>query len=215
MQGFTVSESMTFLIAAPIINPVTIITTHAAFGFDDGILVARILGGLAIANIVGWLFSLHTKQHELLTPTFAAQCERGVEEHGTRWARSIDIFVRETSVIMPALFIGALVAGAIQVAVPRDLLVSLGSNPLWSVLALMALAFVVSICSNVDAFFMLAFGSIFLPGGIVAFLVFGAMLDIKMVTLLRSTFTTATLVRLLIVVGLASLALGFGVNLLA
>lgn len=44
---------MTFLLAAPIINPITIITTYQAFGFDDGILVGRILGGLAIANIVG------------------------------------------------------------------------------------------------------------------------------------------------------------------
>ena len=52
--GFTVPESMTFLLAAPIVNPITIITTHQAFGFDDGILVARILGGLAIANIIGW-----------------------------------------------------------------------------------------------------------------------------------------------------------------
>ena len=215
MQGFTVSESMTFLIAAPIINPVTIITTHAAFGFDDGILVARILGGLAIANIVGWLFSLHTKQHELLTPTFAAQCERGVEEHGTRWARSIDIFVRETSVIMPALFIGALVAGAIQVAVPRDLLVSLGSNPLWSVLAMMVLAFVIAVCSSVDAFFILPFASTFLPGSIVTFLVFGPIIDIKMLAIMRTTFTTKTLIQLTVIVGLLSALLGLVVNVLA
>ena len=33
-RGFTVPESMTFLIAAPTLNPVTIITTHQAFGFD-------------------------------------------------------------------------------------------------------------------------------------------------------------------------------------
>ena len=214
-QGFSVSESMTFLIAAPIINPVTIITTHAAFGFDDGILIARILGGLAIANIVGWLFSLHRKPHELLTPAFAAQCERGMEEHGTRWARSIDIFVRETSVIMPALFIGALVAGAVQVAVPRDVLVSLGSNPLWSVLAMMVLAFVIAVCSSVDAFFILPFASTFLPGSIVTFLVFGPIIDIKMLAIMRTTFTTKTLLQLTVVVGLLSALLGLVVNVLA
>jgi len=214
-QGFTVSESMTFLIAAPIINPVTIITTHAAFGFDDGILVARIIGGLAIANIVGWLFSLHRKPHELLTPTFAAQCERGVEEHGTRWGRSIDIFVRETGVIMPALFIGALVAGAVQVAVPREVLVSLGSNPLWSVLAMMVLAFVIAVCSSVDAFFILPFASTFLPGSIVTFLVFGPIIDIKMLAIMRTTFTTKTLLQLTVIVGLLSALLGLVVNVLA
>ncbi|MDH6181222.1 uncharacterized membrane protein YraQ (UPF0718 family) [Microbacteriaceae bacterium SG_E_30_P1] len=215
VQGFTVSESMTFLLAAPIINPVTIITTHAAFGFDDGILVARILGGLAIANIVGWVFSLHRKPHELLTPSFAAQCERGVEEHGSRMSRSIDIFVRETSVIMPALFIGALVAGAIQVAVPREVLVELGSNPLWSVLAMMLLAFVIAVCSSVDAFFILPFASTFLPGSIVTFLVFGPIIDIKMLAIMRTTFTTRTLVQLTVLVGLMSALIGLVVNVLA
>ena len=44
MRGFSVPETLTFLIAAPIVNPIVIITTHQAFGFDDGILIARLLG---------------------------------------------------------------------------------------------------------------------------------------------------------------------------
>ena len=206
---------MTFLLAAPIVNPVTIITTHAAFGFDDGILVARILGGLAIANIVGWLFSRHPDPERLLTPAFAAQCAVGAEEHGPRVRRSVDIFVRETSVIMPALFVGALIAGAIQVAVPRDVLVALGTNPLWSVLAMMVLAFVIAVCSSVDAFFILPFASTFLPGSIVTFLVFGPIIDVKMLAIMRTTFTTRTLVQLTVVVALLSALLGLVVNVLA
>jgi uncharacterized membrane protein YraQ (UPF0718 family) len=54
-----------------------------------------------------------------------------------------------------------------------------------------------------------------MPGAIVAFLVFGAMVDVKMLALLRTTFTTATLARLTVVVALASLALALGVNLIA
>lgn len=212
MKGFSVPESITFLLAAPIVNPVTIITTHAAFGFDDGILVARILGGLAIANIVGWLFSRHPRQHELLTPSFAAECAREEHRHEPRWTKSVNIFVRETSVIMPALFIGALIAGAIQVVVPREVLVSLGSNPLWSVLAMMVLAFVIAVCSSVDAFFILPFASTFLPGSIVTFLVFGPIIDVKMLAIMRTTFTTRTLVQLTVVVALLSAALGLAVN---
>ena len=53
-----------------------------------------------------------------------------------------------------------------------------------------------------------------MPGGIVAFLIFGAMVDVKMLALLRTTFTTATLVKLTAVVGLCAMILGFGVNLL-
>jgi len=214
--GFTVPESMTFLLAAPIVNPITIITTHQAFGFDDGILVARILGGLAIANIIGWLFSLHPRQDALLTPGFAAECRRAPDEHDhSRVAKSVDIFIREASVIMPALFIGALVAGAIQVAVPRDVLVSLGSNPLWSILAMMVLAFVIAVCSNVDAFFILPFANTFMPGSIATFLVFGPIIDIKMLAILRTTFTTRVLVQLTVVVGLLSALVGLVVNYVA
>ena len=207
---------MTFLLAAPIVNPITIITTHQAFGFDDGILVARILGGLAIANIVGWLFSLHPREQSLLTPSFQAECRRDHHEHATtRTAKSVDIFVRESSVIMPALFLGSLAAGLIQVAVPRDVLVSLGSNPLWSILAMMVLAFVIAVCSSVDAFFILPFASTFMPGSIVTFLVFGPIIDIKMLAILRTTFTTKVLVQLTVVVALLSALIGLVVNVLA
>lgn len=216
-RGFTVPESMTFLIAAPILNPVTIITTHQAFGFDDGILIARLLGGFAIANILGWLFSKHPAPMSLLSGRFAEEC-RLDDGHGhdrTRREQSLDLFVREASILMPALVIGSLIAGAIQVIVPRDVLVSLGSDPLYSVLAMMVLAFIISVCSNVDSFFILPFASTFLPGSIVTFLVFGPIVDIKMLALMRTTYSTRTLVQLTTIVALLSLALGLVVNVVA
>jgi len=217
VKGFTVSESMTFLLAAPIINPITIITTHQAFGWDDGILVGRIVGGFVIANLIGWLFSRHPNQDSLLTDKFARECRvPDAHGHGTsRWQESVALFRRESSVILPALFIGAVAAGAIQSLVPRSVLVSLGSNPLWSILAMMVLAFVISVCSNVDAFFILPFASTFMPGSIVSFLVFGPIIDIKMLALLRTTFTVRTLVQLTVVVALLSALTGLVVNYVA
>jgi uncharacterized membrane protein YraQ (UPF0718 family) len=216
VRGLTVAESMTFLFAAPIINPITIITTHQAFGFDDGILVARLAGGFAIANLLGWVFSRHPEPQRLLTARFAAECRLPVhDETGSRIDRSIRLFGRESAVLLPALFVGAIAAALVQTAVPRDVLVALGSDPLWSIVAMIVLAFVISVCSNVDAFFILPFASTFLPGSIVTFLLFGAMLDIKMIALLRTTFTTRTLVQLTVLIVLASAAIGWGVNLVA
>jgi uncharacterized membrane protein YraQ (UPF0718 family) len=216
LRGLTVGESMTFLLAAPILNPVTIITTYQAFGWSDGILVSRILGGFVIANLIGWIYSRHPSPMSLLTPKFQASCAHAHDEvPATRTRRSIDMFSAETAAMLPALFVGSAVAGLIQVAVSRDLLVTLGQNPVLSVFALMALAFVIAICSNVDAFFILAFGSTFMPGAIVAFLVFGPMIDVKMLALMRTTFTGRTLAQLTLVVGLASAGLGLAVNALA
>ncbi len=74
---------------------------------------------------------------------------------------------------MPALVIGSALAGAVQVLIPREALLAIGSNPALSIVAMIALAMVVSICSNVDAFFALSFASTFTPGSIVAFLLVG------------------------------------------
>ncbi|MGV8877034.1 MAG: permease [Rhodoglobus sp.] len=216
LKGFSVPEAMTFLLAAPIINPITILTTYQAFGFDDGILVGRIVGGLAIANIVGWLFSRHARPSSLLTERFASQCDAAnVHASQSRMSTSLDIFVKEASVLMPAVFIGSLIAGAIQVMVPRDVLVTLGSNPLWSILAMMLLAFVISVCSSVDAFFILPFASTFMPGSIVTFLVFGPIIDIKMLAIMRTTFTATVLLQLSLVVALLSAFIGLVINVVA
>jgi uncharacterized membrane protein YraQ (UPF0718 family) len=214
-RGLTVPEATTFLLAAPIVNPITILTTYQAFGFDDGILAARVLGGFVIANLVGVLLSRHPEPWTLVTPTFAQSCTVHAHDEGSRVARTARGFAAEATAMVPALFIGSAVAGIIQVAVSRDALVTLGQNPVWSVLALMCLAFVIALCSNVDAYFILAFGSTFLPGSIIAFLVLGPMIDIKMLALMRTTYTARTLVLLTSVVGLLVLVLGLGVNALA
>lgn len=222
LRGFTPAESITFLLAAPILNPITIVTTYQVFGWDHGILAARIVGGFVIANVIGFLFSRHPKPQDLLTPSFAATCELEAKpghENGSsvrdRFRASASMFGAETSTMLPALFVGSAIAGAIQVGVSRDLLTTLGEHPVLSVLVLMTLGFVISICANVDAFFALSFVGTFMPGGIVAFLVMGPMIDVKMLALMRTTYTSAVLARITLIVALSAFTLGLGVNLIA
>ena len=130
----------------------------------------------------------------------------------TRLSRVGSLFVSESTTLMPALMVGAFIAGSIQVGVSRDVLVALGTDPIISVVAMLALAFVISVCANVDAFFILPFAQTFLPGSIVAFLVFGPLIDIKMVALLRTTYTTRAIATIAGVVALSALALGTVMN---
>jgi uncharacterized membrane protein YraQ (UPF0718 family) len=215
-RGFTPAESLTFLLAAPVLNPITLVTTYQAFPSDIRILIARALGVLLIANFIGWLFSKHPKQESILTPEFAATCKRPISEpheHGhTKLLHSLRFFSKELRILLPALFVGAAIAGAIQVLVPREILLSIGTNPILSICAMLVLAFVVAICSNVDAFFALAFSNTFSVGSIVSFLVFGPLIDIKMLTLMRTTYTTKVLVQVTLLVTLLSFAIGLGVN---
>ncbi|MGW8482743.1 permease [Microbacterium sp. NPDC055903] len=214
MRGLAPAEAMTFLMAAPIVNPIVILTTHAAFGWDGGILVARLVGGYLIANLIGWIYSRHPSPDALLTERFVATCERVTHEHGTPTRRSLTQFLIELRAVMPALVIGSALAGAVQVLIPRDVLLAIGSNPVLSILAMMALAITVAICSNVDAFLALSFASTFSSGALIAFLLVGPLVDLKMLALLRTTFTARVLAGVVGIVLLSAFVIGIGVNVL-
>src|SRR5215217_6128802 len=233
IRGLSVAESTTFLLAAPIINPVTLLATSQAFRLDPSIVWIRMAGGLLIANLVGGLIALYKDQMELVSKGFYnTLCEVGAadelhdhEHHDhdhdhhyasnrwwDRWQEGILIFRDEVSLMLKVLCLGALIAGATQVFVPRDVLTSLGSDPFLSILAMIALAFIISICANVDAFFALAYSNTFTVGSIVAFLVFGPMIDIKMLTMMRTTYKVRLLAVITLVVTLTSILIGLVVN---
>ena len=209
-KGLTPAESLTFLLAAPILNPVTIITTQQAFSDDNTVLIARILGGFLIANLIGWIYS-STRQDAMLRPEFIAICKEK-KDNSNRLVEALNFFKHETRSMMPALVIGAMVAGFIQVVVPRETILLLGNSPAWSVLVMAVLAFVVSICSSVDAFFALAFRGSFTSGSLVSFLTFGPMIDVKMLSLMRTTYRRNTLLQVSVLVFLMSMLIGLVVN---
>ncbi len=213
MRGFTPADTLTFLVAAPIVNPIVIITTHAAFGWDGGILIARLVGGFVVANLIGWVFSRHPNPDALLTEKFLATCDAAHHAHGAKTERTLTQFIIELRAVMPALVVGSALAGAVQVLIPREALIAIGSNPVLSIVTMMMLAMIVAICSNVDAFFALSFASTFSSGSIVAFLVVGPIVDVKMLALMRTTFTTRTLAIIVAIVLLFAFVLGIGVNL--
>jgi uncharacterized protein len=86
------------------------------------------------------------------------------------------------------LVIGSAIAAIVQVFAPRELILGLGQDTVTSIVAMMILACVVSICSTVDAFFALSFASTFTSGSLLAFLIFGPMIDLKNIALLLSVF---------------------------
>ena len=94
------------------------------------------------------------------------------------------------------LILGSAIAASLQVFVPREIVLNLGQGTLSSILAMMLLAAIVSICSTVDAFFALSFASTFTTSSLLAFLVFGPMIDIKAVGLMLSIFRPRMIVYL-------------------
>ncbi|PZF90931.1 hypothetical protein C1903_01140 [Listeria ivanovii] len=86
------------------------------------------------------------------------------------------------------LVFGALLAAAMQTYIKTSTLISIGHGPVLSILLMMVLAFVLSLCSEADAFIAASFRSVFSTQSIVAFLVFGPMLDIKNLMMMLGAF---------------------------
>ncbi|WP_353933252.1 permease [Okeanomitos corallinicola TIOX110] len=113
----------------------------------------------------------------------------------------LDNVVQELRELGGVMIIGSAIAASIQVLAPRELILSLGASPVTSILAMLVLAAVVSICSTVDSFFALSFASTFTSGSLLAFLVFGPMIDIKGVGLMLSIFKPKALFYLFALAG--------------
>lgn len=125
----------------------------------------------------------------------------------------VDNIVQEMRELGGVLILGTAIATLVQVMVPRELILSLGQNQVTSILAMMLLAWVVSICSTVDSFFALSFASTFTSGSLLAFLVFGPMIDLKNIALLLSIFRTRAIVYMFALAGQLTFLLTLLINL--
>lgn len=121
--------------------------------------------------------------------------------------------VQELRELGGILVLGSAIAALAQVAIPRDLILGLGQGPVTSILAMMLLAVVVSVCSTVDSFLALSFASTFTSGSLLAFLVFGPMIDLKSLGLMLSIFKVRAIVYLFALAAQLTFLLTLFVNL--
>lgn len=219
LVGFRPSEVITFMLAAPIFNPIVLVTTLVAFNLDYNVAILRIFIGAFIALFVGLVFSFSSDQKSLLVETTAqktnfsfSQSQDFQEECFIDNSSLIDSFRDEFFNVFKMLLIGCFVASIFQILIPRELFNIFANSPTLSVLALIALAFVISICSSIDAFFALSLASVFNLGSIIAFLVFGPMIDIKSLMMLSTIFRPKTLAIMSLLVTILSLIAGLSVN---
>jgi uncharacterized membrane protein YraQ (UPF0718 family) len=175
--GRTVSS---FLAGAPLTNPIVIVTTFLAFPGQPGMVVARVLCGIAIAMAVAGLLTS--------TPSVCETPDDHDHDHGAEPTvrapmAAVAAELRRTG---PILVVGAAAAATLKAVIPMSALTSVSSQPLLGALALMALAFVMSLCSQADAFVAAALPVGALPR--LAFLVLGPVLDLRLAVLYRHAF---------------------------
>jgi uncharacterized membrane protein YraQ (UPF0718 family) len=221
-KGLPVVAGIAFLMAAPVLNPIVILSTSSAFGW--GWMLAGRLGlSMLIAVTTGLLFSVVKSPSEILLPASLRLGSRkpGAAPTHPLARRSFREKLNQMTVIAADeffemgrfLILGASLAAGMQAFIPQQVLLQVGHGPVTSVLVMMALAILLSICSTVDAFVALGFVSVFSPGAILAFLIFGPMVDIKTTLMYLSVLKKRTVVYLILLPFLMSLLAGLLINL--
>jgi uncharacterized protein len=212
--GAPVGTALGFLFAAPVLNPIVLASTWAAFPDRPWLLLLRPIGAVVVAVGLAWLLGM-LGEGELLTGDLLE------ERRLSRPLADLSLLERRSGLLggssplatapvqapgRPSaaellrhgsqeflslalvLVVGCAIAALVQTLVPRQWFLAVGGLPTVSILALMLFALVVSVCSSVDAFLALGFAAQITPGALLAFLLLGPVIDLKLFGLLGQIF---------------------------
>jgi len=189
-RGVTPAAAFAFLLSAPAINPIVLTATAVAFPGNPAMVAARLLASLATAAVMGWLW-LWLGREEWLRSTAR---HTGHQPGGNRWNEFRRGFQHDFLHAGGFLVLGAMAAATFNVTVPRSVLDTFSGSPWLSVLFLAALAVVLAVCSEADAFVAASLTG-FSPTARLAFMVVGPMVDLKLIALQAGTFGRAFALR--------------------
>ncbi|MBF0625257.1 MAG: permease [Magnetococcales bacterium] len=191
-KGLPMGHTIAYLLAAPILNPVVLGGTWLAFFRDPLYPLMRGAGAFFIAIALGLLL------HRPFTRNALREGWRGVDhpDHGLAgqgWlerGRHLLEHVRTDFLDMGLYFLfGVFLASCLKTFVDWEWLDQLGGGPFTGPLAMMGAAFVMSLCSEADAFVAASFIEFDMYAH-TAFLVLGPMIDIKLLLMYQSLFRT-------------------------
>jgi uncharacterized protein len=204
-KGMPMGVGVAFLLAAPVMNPIVFASTYIAFGWG-AILIGRFVITAVVALTVGLIFTYTAHPIEVLRAQSLAPMRGGSQQAITPSANLIDGFANAMNVAASEFFemgryliIGSMLAAGMQTTLSQDVLLALGQGPVQSVLVMQLLAFVLSVCSTVDAFLALAFAGTFTTGSVLAFLTFGPMVDIKSMLMFMGVFRQRAVLYLILI----------------
>jgi uncharacterized membrane protein YraQ (UPF0718 family) len=180
-SGVRPAAALTFLLAAPAINPVVLASTWVAFPGQPEMMLARFVASLAVAIMMGWLW-LRFGKAEWLRPLMREHLHGATKFETFRRTATHD-FLHAGGFLV----IGAGVAAILDAVVPASIMDTIADNPVLAILAMALLAVILCVCSEADAFIAASFTQ-FSPTAMLAFMVVGPMVDLKLVGMQAGIF---------------------------
>lgn len=236
-KGVAPGIAVTFMLSAPIINPIVVISTLYAFPGQPKVALLRVAFGLGIALLVGILISVSgLTKNVILRPEADVEedvhcCEAHTEEEphthhdgcecaccqhehaasaASKWRTLFNHAGEEFFDVGKYLVVGALLTSLARTLVPESSFTTLGTQKGLSLFVMMTAAFLFSACSTSDAFIGRGFSGSVPLGAIMGFLVFGPMMDVKNILMLFSGFKKKYVLGLAAVIFVLNFAVLYG-----
>ena len=217
-KGLPPQTALTYMLCAPVINPVVLASTYIAFQGSLTVVAARVVMVALPAALLGLTLGGLPSRVLLRKPGFQptplildsaqvaamahpAGCGCGADHAapGTpRWRSVLDHTAGEFLQMGKYLILGCLAAAAFKIFLPWEILSSFENNIFLAVALMMLLAVLLSVCSEADAFVAASFVSLPL-GAKLSFLALGPMVDLKLIGMYFSAFHQRVAIALIIV----------------
>lgn len=196
VKGVPLYLVVPFMLAAPIINPVTALATNYAFTPHISMVYLRLGMAFLIACSTGWIISFlfgenkELNRHTNFYAESSCSCTDDIKTSSYLFKLRNTLYgaCDEFFSMGKYLILGAMIGALVQNFVPRSSLVGIGQSNFFSVLSMIVFGYSISVCSSADAFIASSFATSFTSGSLIAFMVFGPMIDVKNTLMLLSAF---------------------------
>lgn len=197
-RGVAPAVALTFLLAAPAVNPAVLVSTAVAFPGQPAMVIARFVASLATAVLVGWWCLSRGDRLRIRNRVGPGSGHSGRE-------RFVATVRHDFLHAGGFLVLGAMLAAAVNTFVPRSIVDTVAGQAVLGVLSLALFAFVIALCSESDAFVAASFTA-FSDTAKLVFLVVGPAMDIKLAAMESGQFGTAFASRFVPVVLVTAVA---------
>lgn len=187
--GTSGAAALTFMLSAPAINPVVLVATAVAFPGQPAMVLARCVGSLATAVVMGLLWSRFGRD-EWVTRELPETAPAG----SSRWTVFSEAARHDFLAAAAYLVVGAAAAAVLHVAVPAWVFGHLAGSLVVGVVTMALLAVVLALCSEADAFIAASLTMVPLVPRLV-FLVVGPAFDVKLSAMQAGMFGRRFAVR--------------------
>lgn len=220
-KGVPVPTAIAFMLSAPVINPVVLVSTFVAFRGDPGMVAGRVLMVAVTAAVVALIAR---QMGSVMSSTGSAGESHDTHAHShhhddaehsgtaTVLSRVGEVLRHGASEFVDMgkyLILGSVAAGLVKTYMPQSILLFFDGQPVLEIIGMMGLAILLSVCSEADAFVAASFVS-FSAASKLSFVAVGPMIDLKLIGMFAATFNR----RFFVVLMTAPILLILGMSIL-